>query len=86
MLKKAKEKLESKPNAQTVLDQLQQEFDALVHHMQEYYEARKELLGEKTASVVKKCECSVSKLKYQQLKTEFERQQRSWNLMIRRYA
>ncbi|NWJ67346.1 acyl-CoA desaturase, partial [Vibrio parahaemolyticus] len=54
--------------------------------MQEYYEARKELLGEKTANVVKKYECSVSKLKYQQLKTEFERQQRSWNLMIRRYA
>ena len=86
LLKKAKEKLESKPNAQTVLDQLQQEFDALVHHMQEYYEARKELLGEKTANVVKKYECSVSKLKYQQLKTEFERQQRSWNLIIRRYA
>ncbi|MDW2244884.1 acyl-CoA desaturase, partial [Vibrio sp. 1287] len=40
----------------------------------------------KTANVVKKYECSVSKLKYQQLKTEFERQQRSWNLMIRRYA
>ena len=86
LLKKAKEKLESKPNSQSIRDQLQKEFDALVHHMQEYYEARKEVLGEKTATVVKKYERSVSKLKYQQIKEEFERQQRSWNLLVRRYA
>jgi stearoyl-CoA desaturase (delta-9 desaturase) len=85
-LKKAKEKLGAKPNTQTILDQLQHEFDALVHHMQEYYEMRKEVLGAKTASVVKKYECSVTKIKYQQIKAEFERQQRSWNLMVRRYA
>ena len=53
---------------------------------QEYYEMRKEVLGAKTASVVKKYECSVTKIKYQQIKAEFERQQRSWNLMVRRYA
>lgn len=47
---------------------------------------RKEVLGAKTASVVKKYECSVTKMKYQQIKAEFERQQRSWNLMVRRYA
>ncbi|MGD1463202.1 fatty acid desaturase [Vibrio harveyi] len=86
LLKKAKEKLESKPNSQSIRDQLQKEFDALVHHMQEYYEARKEVLGEKTATVVKKYERSVSKLKYQQIKEEFKRQQRSWNLLVRRYA
>ncbi|MDF5648271.1 acyl-CoA desaturase, partial [Vibrio parahaemolyticus] len=86
LLKKAREKLESKPNTQTILDQLQHEFDTLVHHMQEYYEMRKEVLGAKTASVVKKYECSVTKMKYQQIKAEFERQQRSWNLMVRRYA
>jgi stearoyl-CoA desaturase (delta-9 desaturase) len=86
LLKKAKEKLESKPNSQSIRDQLQKEFDALVHHMQEYYEARKEVLGEKTATVVKKYERSVSKLKYEQIKEEFERQQRSWNLLVRRYA
>ena len=49
-------------------------------------EARKEVLGEKTATVVKKYERSVSKIKYQQIKDEFERQQRSWNLLVRRYA
>ena len=54
--------------------------------MQEYYEVRKEVLGEKTATVVKKYERSVSKLKYQQIKEEFERQQRSWSLLVRRYA
>ncbi|MDF2155418.1 fatty acid desaturase [Vibrio sp. CAU 1672] len=86
MLKQAKQKLQAKPNAQSLMYQLQAEFDSFISQMQEYYEIRKQLMEEKTANVVEKYERSVLLAKYQQIQQKFRHQQRSWTLLVRRYG
>lgn len=74
------------PNAKQLNDALNEEFEALVSKLSDYYELKKQLVEAKKSDLVKKYEHSVLLLRYKQLKKDLESQRRSWNSLVAQYA
>ena len=86
LLKRTQQKIMHRADKQQIAEKLQQEFDALVSNMNEYYEVKKQLLESKREDVVKKYEHSVLKVRYQQIKMNFEQQKKNWAMTVEQYA
>ncbi len=81
------------PNADQVLAKMQQEYDELLARMQAYYEVQKQLLTQKRAGIQQKTEqlkqsMSEFDLRKQcdELRANWQAQQRQWQLFIAQYA
>ncbi len=86
LLKRTQQKIMHRADKQQIAEKLQQEFDALVSNMNEYYEVKKQLIESKREDVVKKYEHSVLKVRYQQIKMNFEQQKKNWAMTVEQYA
>lgn len=81
------------PNADQVLAKMQQEYDELLARMQAYYAVQKQLLTQKRAGIQQKTEqlkqtMSEFDLRKQcdELRANWQAQQRQWQLLIAQYA
>ncbi len=82
----ASNKISMLPNAKQLNEALNEEFEALVSKLSDYYELKKQLVEAKKSDLVKKYEHSVLLLRYKQLKKDLENQRRSWNSLVAQYA
>ena len=85
-LKRTQQKIMHRADNIQISEKLQAEFDSLVSNMNEYYAVKKQLLESKRDDVVKKYEHSLLKVRYQQIKMNFEQQKRSWMQTVEQYA
>lgn len=82
----AQRKIDTLPNASQLKDALNKEFEQLMAKMSDYYDIKKQILEAKKTSLSEKYECSLLKLRYQQLKKELSSQRRSWEMQLAQYA
>lgn len=80
------EKVSSLPNAMLVKESLNQEFEALMSKLSDYYALKKQLVESTKTDLSEKYEHSLLKLRYQQLKSELNAQRKSWQKMVEQYA
>ena len=85
-LKRSQLKLKSHPEAELMLERLQQEYDALVAKLNEFYAARKKLLAEKRDQLLADVEKSELVKQYKELKLHLAEQRRSWHLLTAKLA
>lgn len=86
MLSKVKKNLESMPNNAQITSRLQDEFELLVKYMSDYYDIKKQLLGGKKETLIKRYEHSLLKVEYEQMRMRFYQQKITWNEMVKQYA
>ncbi|RJX75750.1 acyl-CoA desaturase [Vibrio sinensis] len=85
-LTEATEKIRTLPNSTQLSDALNKEFDTLVQRLSDYYDVKKQVIESKTNDIVKKYEHSILQLRYQQIKSDLQQQQRHWEMLMARYA
>ncbi|MDD1779819.1 fatty acid desaturase [Enterovibrio sp. ZSDZ35] len=86
LLKNIQERLSVMPNASHRLQIIEQEYDALVSRMSEYYEAQKRLIDLKKENLLKKYEKAILVQQLQILKFDFQKQKRNWLTLTSSYA
>jgi stearoyl-CoA desaturase (delta-9 desaturase) len=86
VLKRNQEKLASHPNAEQLLQKLQQEYDALIIRFNDFYDAKKQLLASKKQQLIEDVERSDLVKQYKELKQRFVEQQQSWQFFIEKHA
>jgi stearoyl-CoA desaturase (delta-9 desaturase) len=89
----ARIKLMTLPDPEQVLARMQQEYDELLNRMQAYYAAQKQLLVQKRAGLQQKTEQLKQSMsdfdlrkQCEELKANWQAQQRQWQLFIEQYA
>lgn len=82
----AQRKIAALPNQQLAMARIQREFDALVGHLQEYYELKKQLIESKKSTMVRRYEHSLLMLRYLQVKQQLALQKSNWQLIVRQYS
>ncbi|PKF48921.1 acyl-CoA desaturase [Enterovibrio nigricans] len=86
LLKNIQDHLSVMPNATHRLQIIEQEYDALVSRMSEYYEAQKRLIDLKKKNLLKKYEKAILIQQLQILKFDFKKQKRNWLTLTSSYA
>jgi len=86
VLKKSQQKLKAHPDADLLLQKLQQEYDALIIKVNDYYAAKKKLLAGKKQQFLEDVEKSELANQYQELKKLLSEQQQSWKFFINKLA
>ncbi|WBA13083.1 acyl-CoA desaturase [Salinivibrio kushneri] len=85
-LQRITQQLSDKPHASHRLQILQQEYDALVAKMADYYTLKKQLLALERDKLREKVENAELTQQYQDLKVRFQQQKRSWQVLTAKYA
>ena len=85
-LKRSQLKLKSHPEAELMMERLQQEYDALIAKLNDFYAARKQLLADKRDQLLVDVEKSELMQQYKELKVRLAEQQRSWQLLTAKLA
>lgn len=92
-LKRAKEKISLLPDADTLVQKLEQEYNLLQERMQAYFDLQKQLLTQRKAALAQKTEQMLQSYNEfdlrrhaQELKHNWQQQQRQWKLLIAQYA
>lgn len=85
-LKKAQQRVEQHPNAEQMLAKLQQEYDILLTKLNEFYDAKKQLIASKKAELINDVENSDIHKQYLELKTRFQEQKKSFVLLTTKFA
>jgi len=86
MLQRSKQKLKFHPEAEQLLTRLQQEYDTLIIKVNEFYDARKQLVASKRDKLIADVENSELVLQYKELKQRLAEQQRSWQIFVEKLA
>ncbi|OEE76561.1 acyl-CoA desaturase [Enterovibrio norvegicus FF-162] len=86
LLKNIQARLSVTPNASQRLQAIEQEYDALVVRMSEYYEAKKRLIDMRKQNLLKKYEKAILVQQLQILKGDFIEQKRNWQMLTASYA
>ncbi|AOE49969.1 acyl-CoA desaturase [Kangiella sediminilitoris] len=88
LLLKAKEKTAHLPNAEEIMQKLHDEYDQLVAHMAEFYEAKKAWIESKKADLAHEIAEEKAHLieNYEQFKLKLEEQKLNWMKLARQYA
>lgn len=81
-LEVSKRKLESQPNADMLKERLQQEYDALITKINEFYATKKILLEAKSKQIAHDVENSELTRRYQELKHHLITQRKRWQLTL----
>ena len=79
-MKTARQRLERKclPNAEELLQRLQEEYEQLLQRLQDYYEVKKAWIEARRNRWNESVERSVLSQRYRQMKASFREQQRAW--------
>lgn len=92
-LKRAQAKVSALPDADLLMQKMEQEYNLLLDKMQAYYEIQKQLLQQKKQQLQQKKEQLLQQYNdydarqhYQQMKLNFQLQQRQWQQFITQYA
>ena len=85
-LKRSQKKLMLQPNPEQMLERLQQEYEALVVKVNDYYDAKKQLLAAKKDQLIADVENSEVMARYNEIKSKLAEQQRSWQLLTEKLA
>lgn len=92
-LKRAKAKISLLPNADSLLQKLEHEYSVLQDRMQAYFDLQKQLLTQKKAALAQKTEQMLQSYNEfdlgrhaNELKQNWQLQQRQWKLLIAQYA
>jgi stearoyl-CoA desaturase (delta-9 desaturase) len=92
-LKRAQAKVSTLPDAELLLQKMEQEYNLLLEKMQAYYEIQKQLLQQKKQQLQQKKEQLLQQYNeydarqhYQLMKQNFQQQQRHWQQFITQYA
>jgi len=92
-LKRAKAKVSLLPDAEPLLQKLEQEYNLLQERMQAYFDLQKQLLTAKKAALAQKTEQMLQSYNEfdlrkhaEELKQNWQQQQRQWQLFIAQYA
>ncbi|WP_028022441.1 acyl-CoA desaturase [Enterovibrio calviensis] len=86
LLKNIQARLSMTPNASQRLQAIEQEYDALVVRMSEYYEAKKRLIDMGKQNLLKKYEEAILVQQLKILKGDFIQQKRNWQMLTANYA
>ncbi|AMG29120.1 acyl-CoA desaturase [Grimontia hollisae] len=86
VLKNIQARLNLAPNAKHRLQLVEQEYEALVARMSDYYEAQKRLLDLKKKNLLKKYEKAILVQQLHILKSDFQQQKRNWMTLAAAYA
>jgi stearoyl-CoA desaturase (delta-9 desaturase) len=81
ILKRSQLKLKSHPNGELMRERLEQEYEALIIKINEFYAARKKLLASRREKIVADVENSDLMKQVNELKKKLAEQQRSWQLL-----
>ncbi len=79
-------KISALPNHQALMVTFQQEFDGFMSELQNYYDVKKQLIESKKDQAVKTYECSILKVRYEQVKLSFFEKRTRWNRIVSQYA
>ncbi|MDA0148259.1 acyl-CoA desaturase [Vibrio sp. LaRot3] len=79
-------RLERKGDKSQLKETLNKEFEALIAKMNDFYAIRKQLVEQKKNDLKAKYERSLLMIRYEQIKRDFEAQQRTWKQLTTRYA
>lgn len=82
VLQRSKQKLKFHPDAEQMLARLQQEYDTLILKINDFYDARKQLLTAKRDKLIADVEASEIMAQYKEIKQCLIEQQRSWQLLV----
>ncbi|MDO6425921.1 fatty acid desaturase [Thalassotalea sp. 1_MG-2023] len=85
-LKRKQLKLAAHPNADQLLERLQQEYDHLIVKLNAFYEVKKQVLLSKREQIIADVEKSELLLRYKEIKFNFQQQQRSWQFFLEKVA
>ncbi|OKY27426.1 acyl-CoA desaturase [Thalassotalea sp. PP2-459] len=85
-LKRKQLKLAAHPNADQLLERLQQEYDHLIVKLNDFYEVKKQVLLSKREQIIADVEKSELLLRYKEIKFNFQQQQRSWQFFLEKVA
>ncbi len=85
-LKRAQSRLQRLPNADELLQHLQQEYDHFVAQLNSYYEAQKQWVEIKRNQLVAQCEKSQAMQQYQTLKRQLQEQRQRWYAFTAQYV
>ncbi len=86
LLKSIQTHLRANPNTTHRVQLLEQEYQALVTRMSDYYEAKKRLINLKKQNLLKKYDRAILLQQLQILKSEFHQQKRNWHNLTASYA
>ena len=88
LLLKAKQKAALMPNAEEIMQKLHHEYDQLVTHLSEFYEAKKVWLESKKADLAHEIAEEKAHLieNYEQFKLKLEEQRLNWMKLAKQYA
>ena len=86
VLKYQQKKLANHPHSEMMLVRLQQEYDALISKLNDFYAVKKQLLLSKRDKLIVDVEKSELSIKYQELKFNLGQQKRSWQFFIEKVA
>jgi len=86
VLKRNQNKLITHPNAEQMLERLQQEYDILISKLNDYYAVKKMLLTKKRDKLIADVEQSELAAQYNELKQRLIEQRQSWQLFIEKLA
>jgi stearoyl-CoA desaturase (delta-9 desaturase) len=86
VLKRNQQKLQAHPNAELLLPRLQQEYDALLVMLNDYYAAKKQLIASKKQKFIADVEQGELGIQYAELRRLLTQQQQSWQFFIEKLA
>jgi len=86
ILLRSQEKIALHPDAEQLLERLQQEYDELINKVNAFYAARKALLASKRDQLIADVENSEAMTQYQEIKLLLAEQRRSWQNMVEKLA
>ncbi|MGQ8366566.1 acyl-CoA desaturase [Glaciecola sp. 1036] len=84
-LKYAKKRLVHLPNAEEIVNNIQQEYDVLVHKMSEYYAAKKKLMLAKKQALLASYEKLEIDFAYREIQQSFKLQKEKWQTLYSYY-
>ncbi len=86
VLKRNQQKLQAHPNAELLLPRLQQEYDALLLMLNDYYATKKQLIASKKQQFIADVEHCELGIQYAELRRLLTQQQQSWQFFIEKLA
>lgn len=85
-LQRAKERVKQRPNAEQLLQLLEQEYELLLARMQDYYQLKKQLLLERKELLVAQYHAVDFKIRYQEFKHHLQLQQQHWQRLVTAFS
>ncbi len=85
-LKRTKEKVLSQPNAEQLLNYIQQEHEVLISKINAYYLVKKKVIREKKEQLLAEVESTELMMQYQELKLRMVEQHRRWQLLTEKLS